>query len=446
LARVLAIAGVFLAVVLVAVLMFRSGSSYQLTAYFENAGRLVKGNQVKVGGRTIGKITDVTLTSDAQAKVTMHLDSDFAPVHQGTTATIRASSLSGIANRYVSLQPGPNNAPKIADGGQLPLSKTTSVVDVDQIFNTLDPKTRLGLQNIIRGSADQYRGKAKQANQSLKYFAPAISTTAQLTGELARDQNELRAFVRDTSGVVTTIAQRRDDLASLVRNAGQFTGAIGDENQALARALDLLAPTLRQGSTTFRGLRSTLDALDPLVAASKPATKQLPQFFQALRPLVRDSTPTVHDLSTLVRAKGANNDLVELTQKLPKLSDEASTAFPHSISALKQSQPVLEYIRPYTPDFTGWLQKFAEVAANYDANGHYARIQPVFASFGYSTDSSGTPTLTALPPSERLNGYEFGHQRRCPGMATQNSDGSAPFLDMGQLASSCDPANHLPGP
>ncbi len=42
-----------------------------------------------------------------------------------------------------------------------------------------------------------------QANQSLRYLAPAISTSAQVTDELARDQVEFQKFVTDTSGVVT---------------------------------------------------------------------------------------------------------------------------------------------------------------------------------------------------------------------------------------------------
>ncbi|MBX5468965.1 MAG: MCE family protein [Thermoleophilaceae bacterium] len=436
---------VLAAAVIVALLMFGSSGGTTLTAYFENAGQLVKGNQVKVGGRTIGSVTDVGLSRNGQAIVKMKIDGGFGRLHQGTTAVIRAPSLSGIANRYVSLQPGPNNAPELPDGAVLTSDKTTAPVEVDQIFDTFDPKTREGLRNFIRGSAAQYRGKGRQASESLRYLAPAISTTAQLTDELARSQAELERFVRDTSGVVTTLASRSDDLSALVRNAAATSAAIGDDQQALARTLDVLAPALRKGSDAFAGLRTTLDRLDPLVAVSKPVAPKLAPFFAALRPLVRDAQPTVEDLRFLIRSAGSGNDLTELTSELPQLASTAHTAFPNSIRALQKSQPVVEYIRPYTPDFTGWLQKFAEVAAPYDANGHYARVQPVFASFQYSADASGA-SLTAIPPQQRLGTFQFGNQRRCPGTATQNSDGSAPFLDMGQLSGSCDPSRRLPGP
>ena len=128
-------------------------------------------------------------------------------------------------------------------------------------------------------------------------------------------------------------------------------------------------------------LRATLDDLDPLVAESKPATKDLAPFLRELRPLVRDAKPTVADLSTLVRRPGTDNDLVDATRKLPAFQKVASPAFKSGTGALKKSQPVLEFIRPYIPELVGWFRDFGVGAANYDANGHYARIQPIFNAF-----------------------------------------------------------------
>ena len=108
-ARVIAIAALVAAVALAALAMFGNGDSYKVHAVFENAGQLVKGNEVRVGGQPIGTITDIELDDSAQAVVTMEVEDDLAPLHEGTTATIRATSLSGIANRYISLKPGANS-------------------------------------------------------------------------------------------------------------------------------------------------------------------------------------------------------------------------------------------------------------------------------------------------------------------------------------------------
>jgi phospholipid/cholesterol/gamma-HCH transport system substrate-binding protein len=109
--------------------------------------------------------------------VKISVGSGFDPLHEGTRAVIRAASLSGIANRYVELHPGPNSAPKIESGGEISADRTQAPVDLDQLFNTLDPKTRKGLQDLVQGSATQYEGKTKQAGEAIKFFNPALSTS-----------------------------------------------------------------------------------------------------------------------------------------------------------------------------------------------------------------------------------------------------------------------------
>jgi phospholipid/cholesterol/gamma-HCH transport system substrate-binding protein len=434
-ARVVALAAVISAVVLVGFVLFGNSGTYTVSAYFDTAGQLVKGNTVQVGGRVVGSITDITLTNSSEAKVTMTVNDDIAPLHEGTQATIRQGSLSGIANRYVSLQPGPNNAPKISDGGQITADKTTSPVDLDQLFNTLDPKTRKALQQVIQGSATWYAGRSAEASQSTQYLPAALSSTSRLTQEIVSDDDTFSRFVASAATTMNTIAQRRDDLVSLISNANQTAAAIGDENVSLDRALQLLPSTLRKGNTTFVNLRSTLDDLDPLVAESKPATKRLAFFFSRLRPLVHELRPTIGDLNTLIRTPGPNNDLIDLTAKAPHLHSLTSSDFPRAIRAFDKGQPVVEYARMYTPELEGWFKGFAESGAAYDANGHYGRVNPMFAPYAYSGGAS--PTLTPLAPNATsLDAFRQHQVKRCPGGAIPPTpDGSAPWP-----VSDCDPS------
>jgi phospholipid/cholesterol/gamma-HCH transport system substrate-binding protein len=436
---VIAIAALVAAVALLALAMFGGSGGYRVTAVFESAGQLVNGNQVRVGGQTIGTIDEIELNDAAQAVVTMELEDEFAPLHEGTQATIRATSLSGIANRYISLQPGRNDAEEIEDGGQIDADETSAPVDLDVLFNALDDETREGLRNIVRGSGTQYDGRGADANESIKYFAPFLSSTADLTRELALDQEVLGRFVADGAKTVSAIAERSDDLEQLVSNTSTAMGAIADENVALQEALTLLPGTLRKANTTFVNLRATLDDLQLLVEESKPATKDLAPFLRALRPLVADARPTVADLRDLISLPGPNNDLIDLTAKQPRLAQLTATVFPRAIRTLDRAQPVVEYARGYTPDLTGWITKFAEAAGYYDANGHYARVSPVFSP---SSFDQATNTLTAIPPINRLDDFQQGLFNRCPGGAMQPApDGSAPYPFMG-----CDTSSTPPGP
>jgi len=446
-ARGAAAAALVLAIVLVAVLLFRGADTHQYNLVFQNAGQLVKDDDVQVGGRRIGSVREITLTNDNSARVKIEVQEPYAPLREGTTAVIRLTSLSGIANRYIALTPAPNSAKELDDGTELAAGSTTGVVDLDQLFNTLDPKARKDLQGVIEGFATQYDGKGKQAGRAAEYFNPFLSTSRRLVNQLTQDETVLTDFIVNSSRAVTAVADRRDDLASLVGNTNTTAAAIGNENVALAQALGLLPTTLRRANTTFVNLRATLDDLDPLVAASKPATKELAPFLRELRPLVHQARPTIKDLRKLVTREGPDNDLIDATRKMPGLQKVASPTFRNSRQALQKSQPVLEFIRPYTPELTGWFHDFGQSTSNYDANGHFARIQPIFNAFTYIGDGNGGQ-LVPNALNNKFDGLSLGNDRRCPGAASQPAqDGSAPFLDGGNLgADDCDPSQTPPGP
>jgi phospholipid/cholesterol/gamma-HCH transport system substrate-binding protein len=444
-ARAAAAGALALAVALaVWLLLFKGDGGTEYTLLFQNAGQLVKDDDVQVGGRRIGSVRDIQLTSDNQAAIKITVQEPYAPLREGTQAVIRLTSLSGIANRYIALTPAPGDAKELADGATLRTDSTTDVVDLDQIFNTLDKKTTGDLSDVIKGFATQYGGKGAEVGQSAKYFNPLLSTSRGLTQQLTQDEGTLTRFLVNSSRAVTTIAERRNDLADLVSNANATASAIGQENAALARALGLLPTTLRRANTTFVNLRATLDDLDVLVAASKPATKNLAPFLRQLRPLLADARPTIHDLRLVVSRDGADNDLTDATRLMPQLQRVASPAFRNGTKALQKAQPVLEFARPYTPDLVGWLRDFGAGAANYDANGHFARIQPIFNAFQF-TDNPAGGVLAPIPPGDRFDGFQTGQLKRCPGAATQApADNSAPFTDGGTV--DCDPTLRLPGP
>jgi phospholipid/cholesterol/gamma-HCH transport system substrate-binding protein len=437
-----AVLGALLAVVaVVAIILLSSSGGEEYKLIFQNAGQLVKGDDVQIGGRRVGGVSDILLTNDNQAEVVVNVDKPYAPLHEGTTATIRLTSLSGVANRYIALSPGPNNAPKIPGGGQLGVEKTTSVVDLDQLFNTLDPATRKGLQQYIQGSAAQYEGQGPNVNQSAKYFNPFLSTTDQLVKEIARDQGTLTRAIVAGASVTGAVAQRAPQLTSLVTNLNTMMGSIASQNASLSQALGVLPDTLREGNSTFVDLRATLDDLDPLLQASSVASRDLPRFFRQLTPLLNESTPTFQNLSAIVHQPGPFNDATDATQHLPQLLNVGSKAFSSSITAMRKGQPVIDFLRPYSPDLVGWFRDFGQSAANYDANGHYARVMPIFGAFQYQASDD---TLQPVPPSQRLAGLTSGFTRRCPGAASQpRPDGSNPFAPGGF---DCNASDVLPGP
>jgi phospholipid/cholesterol/gamma-HCH transport system substrate-binding protein len=420
-------------IVLYIVLAGGGGSTYKLE--FAEADQLVRGDQVQVGGVPVGSVTNLELTHDFKALVTIHVDSSLTPLHAGTTAQVRVPSLSSVANRYVALSPGPNNAQALSSGARLPASLTKSVTDLDQLFNTFNPKTRKGLQQFIQGTAEQYVGQGKSLGEATEYFAPSINATDHFFAELVRDQSTFTDFLVETAKAVTTIGARKDQLASFVENANTTFTATGEEQQNLAKALKELPLAFRQGERTFAQLPSTLGALKTFVDASKPTVKPLTTLFTNLTPLVTKATPVVKNFSTAFSKPGQNNDLTDLANALPSLVKQLTSSTPVAVQSLQESVPITAFFGPYAPDFEGTLREFGQASAYYDADGHYARLNPVFPDFAPGGASNN---LTPSSAGAALAPLKSGQLRRCPGAATQPAaDGSSPFTDSEQL--SCDP-------
>ena len=150
------------------------------------------------------------------------------------------------------------------------------MVDLDQLINTFDARTRGDLRDVVEGFATQYRGKGPEAAEAVEYFNPLLSTSRRLIGELTEDEGSLTRFLADSSRLVDRARRpARPSSRQLVGNANAAAGAVASRRTSpLARALALLPTTLRRGNTTFVNLRATLDDLDELVAASKPATQR----------------------------------------------------------------------------------------------------------------------------------------------------------------------------
>ncbi|MFN8162171.1 MAG: MlaD family protein [Solirubrobacterales bacterium] len=428
-------------VVLVAVLLFGGGGGHKYKLLFQTAGQLVSGNQVLVGGAPAGSVDSVSLTPDNQAEVDITMDDQ---LHEGTTAVIRTPSLSTVAGRYVSISPGPDNSPALPDGATLRGDATTTPVDLDQLFGTFTPRARKGLQNVIQGFAALYAGKGEEANAAYKYFAPSLSSTDRLLRQLSADQRVLADFLVNGGKVVTAIAQRRDELTSLVSNANTSLGAIASQNAALDRSLQELPPTLRQANTTFVNLRAALDDLDPLVNTSKVATKNLNPFLLRLRPVLNRAVPVFSDLRDTVKAPDGSNPLAEVVKASVPLHKRGGAASRTGVAALNASEPVISFARPYAPDLLGSFTRLGQVTGYYDADGHYARVQN--AAFNLFAWNSVTNNLDPIPLSDKFNGFTTAISTRCPGGATQPITGSNPFTDQGKLTGKCNPADVPPGP
>jgi phospholipid/cholesterol/gamma-HCH transport system substrate-binding protein len=441
--------------VLVGLLLFGGGGSgYTLKARFINAGQLVKGNLVELGGVQIGQVTDFEVTENGLAEVEFEVEDDYAPLPAGSRFLIRPGSLSSVANRFIEVHlPSASEADAaegeqemLEDGAVILADRTTSVVEIDTFFSMFDKKTRESIQGFFRGGRRQYAGVGDDANRGLPYLKTNLSSASRLFRELTYDPPVLERFIVDSSKLVTALAEKEGELSPLINHLNRTTRALGNEKEALAEVVSRLPDFMRTANSTYVNLRAALDDVDPLVEASKPVARKLGPYLDELRPFANEAVPTIRDLARLTGQPGAGNDLLELNRTYPPLADIAVDterrqidfgtgpvdlgrrrgSFPEAAEAFEASAPIVAQGRPYTPDFVSWFDDFSQTGA-YDALGSFSRSQTYVNAFTLST---GTP----IPFSQQGEVFKelanINQYKRCPGAAEAPApDGSNVWSD-----------------
>jgi phospholipid/cholesterol/gamma-HCH transport system substrate-binding protein len=440
--RLVALAALTIAAVVIVLLLFSGGSSYVLHAQFLDAGQLVGGDLVTVAGHPVGSVGTLSITPDGLADVELNIsNSGVTPLRQRTVATIGQLSLTGVSNRFVSLTPGPG-AP-IPSGGKLPTSQTRGIVDLDALLDSLTPKVRSSLQQLIKTGAYLMSGTTPaELNQAIKYFNPALSQSTALGSEIVADKFALDRLVSSTADVATTLASRDADLSGAVTNTAATLREVASERTALEDLLARAPSVLAQGTGVLADVDYTLGVLNPVLKDLQPVAPRLAKLLRAVVPTAKNAIPTVKDVAALIPA--AKQALTEL----PPVVAQAVPAVNSLAAALPPITPVLAGVRPYTPEvvsgFFGGVGGYS--GGYYDANGHYVRISPLFGPGGFSGVLGILNGVVSQLPT--FNGTRFGVLAACPGGTVEASpNGGNPWNNPDVLpatGSVCNPANNHP--
>jgi phospholipid/cholesterol/gamma-HCH transport system substrate-binding protein len=428
-------------VAIVVVLRVLSGTdTYEVTAKFQDAGQVVKGNQVRIAGATVGTVSSIDLADDGQALLKLKItEKAYQPLHEGTRVVLRNSSLSSIANRIMVLEPGPNNAPRIKNGGVIEAQDTRAATDIDQVLTTIDAKGRQYLQTLVRGGATAFSGAEKETNQLLARLSPALSQTQRTLAELGSDEPALQRLVTGAAAVSSTLASNTDDLEQGLESTAVTLQATAAEREAL-RALIKRAPSfVRRANTAFASTRVVLREARPLLREVRPVAPRLATTLRLADPLTAAGVPLLRDVRATLPS------LSDTLGRTPTLARQLNPATAELTRTLTGYKPVLTEVRTYAPDLaSGLLTGFGgKAAGNYDANGHYARIAPVLSAtalgdiaqplLGGLTDVLqpilGTSVDGALSSllGTGLSTPQIKLQNRCPGAGAQtHPDGSNP--------------------
>ncbi len=375
---------------------------YELKATFSNGVNISTNSPVRIAGVDVGRVIATERDGDATT-VTFTVEGKGQPIHDDAFAAIRPRIfLEG--NFFVDLSPGSPSAPELGSGDTIPVSRTSTWVQIDQVLTALQAPVRADLSRLLEsyGTAlthkptaaedatqePEVRGKtAGQAlNRAFRTGGDAGRYSAQVTNALLGTRpGDLSRLVAGTGRFFGALAHNEEDLKGLIVNFDTFTGALANQSASLSTTVHRLAPTLQSFHSSLVSLNQTLPPLRAWAIELKPAVEELPGWIAAGKPWLKQAVP-------LLSGREAGGTARLLREGIPGLAGAAqagkAVALPQlnriSLCTTKVLVPTFNQVindqfstgQPNYREFLYTLTDFAGWGQSFDGNGPFLRVQP----------------------------------------------------------------------
>jgi phospholipid/cholesterol/gamma-HCH transport system substrate-binding protein len=337
----------------------KSLDGYDVTIVVPSAAQIVTGSPVLIDGFEAGQVEGLRV-SNGKAVIEASLSEEFAPLTEGSRSQIEWKD--AVGERVVTIVPGPKSNAQIPDGGML--SGVSRQIEVDQLLSALDAKTRARLKRLLGRANLTVQSNDTRLRETLQSLGPAVEALGEIMRAVGRDGPAIRDLVKQVHEMASMAAERRDDVSGVVKDLTALTTSVAREQAKLSRGLGELPSTLKVAEDTLRHVPDAADAAVPLLKDLRPAAQRLPRVARNLSPLLQDLRPASADLrSTLVRVQ-------QVLRVAPGLLDVGHAVVPPTSQAVKDYQPAVSFLRPYTPEAVGWIHNWGQNFAPYDSQGH----------------------------------------------------------------------------
>lgn len=242
------------------------GDAITITAVFRDATGLRSGDDVRVAGVRVGRVTGTEVgTGDDKglAIVTMSVAADQV-LHDDVTASIDYLNLMG--QRYVALSRPDRaaNAGRLGDDARIPLERTRPALDLTAMFNAFEPVFDLlqpGDVNLLATNIVQVLQGQGPTIQHL------LEQTAELTRGLTDREDTLARVVDNVTLVLETTDAHRAEITGLVQGLDALTAGLAQDRDRIATSLDGIA---RLSATTADLVDDTRRPITDVVASTGP--------------------------------------------------------------------------------------------------------------------------------------------------------------------------------
>jgi phospholipid/cholesterol/gamma-HCH transport system substrate-binding protein len=306
---------------------------YEVKVAFPEATTLATEADVRIAGVSVGKVRKLDVDRGAnRTMATLELEKQYAPLHVDARAILRQKTLLG--ETYVELTPG--HGKNIPEGGQLANGQIANTVQLDEIFDSLDPTTRKAFQQWQQELGKGIGNHGRDFNDALGTLPGFASDASDVLAVLDAQQGAVGRLVKNTGVVFRALTANESQLQNLIVSSKKTFDATAREQTNLADTISILPTFLDESKATMARLQTFSQNTDPLI--------------KDLIPVAQDLKPTLQDVRALAP------DLENFFVRLDPVITASKTAMPATREVLKGAEPLLAKLYPFLGQFNPILQ------------------------------------------------------------------------------------------
>src|SRR5215210_5113108 len=307
---------------------------YRVQVGFPEATQLGLEADVRVAGVSVGKLRKKELDPRGNRTLAdLEIDRKFAPLKVDTRAILRQKALLG--ETYVELTPG-SSTKTIPEGGRLRDARVKPTVELDEIFQALDPSTRAAFRRWQQDLAKGIKGRGRDFNDALGTLPGFAKDGADVLEVLDTQEGAVTRLVKNTGVTFGALTENEAQLRNLITSAGRVFDATASQQDNLAETIRIFPTFLDESKATLARLQRFSRNTDPLI--------------QDLIPVARDLKPTLRDVHALAP------DLRSFFRNVDPLIKAARTGLPAGSEVLRGLKPTLAELTPFLQQVNPILQ------------------------------------------------------------------------------------------
>lgn len=261
-----------------------------VVAYFENSNGIYEGDDVRILGVPVGRITSIEPEPE-RVKISFWYD-DRYDVPADAAAAILSPAL--VTARAIQLTPVYTGGPVLGDNAVIPLQRTVVPVEWDQVraqlerlSETLQPTEPGGvspLGSVINTTAENLRGQGADIRETVIKLSQAFSALGDRSTDIFSTIKNLAILVSALQDSTDLMRQLNQNLASvsglLTDGPDEVADAIRDLNAAVGDVQSFVAENRESLGTTSDKLAGVTTALTESLEDIKQFLHVAPSTFQ----------------------------------------------------------------------------------------------------------------------------------------------------------------------